>query len=210
MIFDVGYDQSLWCILKGNKKKRRKIIEFINELPEEFINMVKEGIKKYKLLNNEGVFEKILDDDFDLEIDERSNVRGDFKTSDGVLYFYDIDEEGILYLSKDVLNGKSYETVIEVKLSPEGVKEFSEFENYEGLELGYAVTKITYISDTLIKSNDSEYGLVKTPIGPILTVSHSLFGGRYIVDLGRRINLNDIPEDITKEKLEVKRKKITM
>ena len=172
--------------------------------------MVKSGIKKYKQLKNEGIFERMLDDDLDLEFEEKSNVSGEFKTSDGSLYFFDIYEEGILFLSKDILNGKSYATVIEVKLNPEGVKAFSEYGNFEVLELGYAATKITYISDTLIKSNDSEFGLVKTPIGPILTTSHELFGGRYSIELGKRININDVPENITKENLNGKRKKLTI
>ena len=46
MIFNDDYDASLWCIVKGDKKNRKQLVQFLRELPEELIWKIRETLAK--------------------------------------------------------------------------------------------------------------------------------------------------------------------
>ena len=48
MIFDRGYDASLWYIVKADRKNRKEISDFIKEIPEELLENIRIAINKPK------------------------------------------------------------------------------------------------------------------------------------------------------------------
>lgn len=196
MIFDEKFDQSLWCIIKGDKKNRKQIVKFIKELPVEFIEMVREGIEKYRQ----------IEDPYNSEED----IYNDYMVGDKVSYFFEIKRSGMenyLRLKKDILNGKFYDPIIMLELTDGGVKDISEWDNYDELDLGVSTTDIKYIFG-LMKCNESQYSIVKTPIGNVVKYTHEYLGGLVTLPFGRFVNIKNMPNDITKENIDVKKLKL--
>jgi len=203
MLFDEKFDQSLWCIVKGDKKNRKQIVEFIKELPVEFIEMVREGIEKYRQ----------IEDPYSLEAD----IFNEYLVGDKVSYYFQIERFGMqnyLRLKKEILNGKFYDSVIELELNDGGVKDISEWDNFDELDLGVSTTDIKYkhfdkIGNGLMKCNESHYSIVKTPIGNVIKYSREYLGGLLTLPFGRFVNIKNMPNDITKENIDGKKLKLS-
>ncbi len=196
MIFDEKFDQSLWCIIKGDKKNRKQIVKFIKELPVEFIEMVREGIEKYRQ----------IEDPYNSEED----IYNDYMVGDKVSYFFEIKRSGMenyLRLKKDILNGKFYDPIIMLELNDGGVKDISEWDNFDELDLGVSTIDIKYIFG-LMKCNESQYSIVKTPIGNVVKYTREYLGGLVTLPFGRFVNIKNMPNDIAKENIDVKKLKL--
>ena len=83
MIFDIYYDKTLWAMASGYKGE--DIIKFIENIPEELIEKIKNILWLYRcyLVGN-------MDFD-DIFSDEKSKLNDSVKTSGDMLYFYSLD-----------------------------------------------------------------------------------------------------------------------
>ena len=198
MIFDEEFDQSLWCIIKGDKKNRNKIVNFIKELPQEFIEMIRNGIEEYRK----------IEDPF--ESDEE--IFGEYETQNNVIYHFDIIRpcmNNYLRLSKFILNEKLDDSEIRLELTDGGVKDISEWDNFDEWDLGVSTTDIiNNFKNGLMKCNESEYAIVKTPIGSVVRYTRGYLGGLVTLPFGRFVNIKNMPDDITKEDLDAKKIKL--
>jgi len=198
MIFDEKFDQSLWCIIKGDKKNRNKIVNFIKELPQEFIEMVRDGIEKYRK----------IEDPFE----SKEEISGEYETQNNVIYHFDIIRfcmVNYLRLSKFILNEKIDDSDIRLELTDGGVKDIEEWDNFDELGLGVSTTDIIHnFKNGLMKCNESEYSIVKTPIGSVVRYTREYLGGLVTLPFGRFVNIKNMPHDITKENIDVKKLKL--
>ena len=48
MLFDKNFDKSLWLLIKGDRRNRGKIVDFVKSLSNEFIVMIQEGLLEYE------------------------------------------------------------------------------------------------------------------------------------------------------------------
>lgn len=198
MIFDEKFDQSLWCIVKGDKKNRKQIVRFIEELPIEFIEMVRDGIEKYRK----------IEDPFESE----EEISGEYEIGNNITYHFDIIDFGMenyLRLSKFILNETLDESDIMLELTDGGVKDIEEWDNFDELDLGVSTTDIIHnFKNGLMKCNESQYIIVKTPIGSIVKYTREYLGGLVTLQFGRFVNIKNMPHDITKENIDVKKLKL--
>ena len=58
------------------------------------------------------------------------------------------------------------------------------------------------------EDNESEYSIVKMPIGSVVKYSRECLGGLVTLPFGRFVNIKNMPNDITKENIDVKKLKL--
>ena len=173
MIFDKDYDASLWYILKLNKKNREDIAEFIKEIPEQLLDNIRISIKKLK----KGIFE------FDQQTSDFYRYISDKLPK--VYYYFQIDENNCLTIAKMLYTGLD-EIMIKIKLFPISLVQDKK------IEIGTLVNN---------NSNENKYLIYNNSIGQLIRYNKEKINGVRHISTYKPININTIPEDITKEKI---------
>lgn len=191
MIFDKGYDFSLWCILSTDKKNRTKIIEFIKSIPQEFLNKIRDGILQYRIYEQNNSNE---------EFDLYDSVSVDKETC----FSFQLTDVGTLRLSKEIIDKNDselpYNPVFEIVLEDcLGCLDKEHFDNFDEEYLGAIESDIKTTKNS-ITCNESEYNLIKTPFGYIVTHNDE---NKFIFKVSSKfINLNKMPNDLNMAVLE--------
>lgn len=142
MLFNQGYDNSLWLILSGDKKNRDLILDFIKSIPQ----------KLYEEINNyflEGKIEKKL---FGVVKEKK------------FIYTYSINPQNKqLYIERYMIKQGYYSEIFTISLF--------QYDNNikESISIGtisYAITNED--NQNIIDSDKIDYSLVKSPFGIFL------------------------------------------
>ena len=110
MILDNNFDKSLWIMIKGDRKNRKRIVDFIKSIPYEFILMIQEGLTEYEKykIENEGI--PINDREYECFDNQMYNNIGE-------LYSFNIDTKmDILTITKSIYILGSYYRNFNIKL----------------------------------------------------------------------------------------------
>ena len=96
MIFNSEFDKSLWLLIKGDIKNRKKIVEFIESIPSELILSIRDSLieyDKYKM-DNIGI---------DFNNREYKCFNNQMYTNYGELFSFNIDsKKDILSITKSI------------------------------------------------------------------------------------------------------------
>ena len=191
MIFDKNYDASLWSILKANRKGRKELSSFIKEIPEPLLNNIRKAIELFK--NNEFKFDAQTSDFFRC-----------ISSNDPKIYFYfQLDNDGCLTITKEYFDGQNSDELFELMIYPLNLEEIKKMAVLDDEWLGTVTTNIqtTHISESvgLVDCNESEYNIIRTPVG---------FFVQYEIELDDRekigykpIILKLLPKDLNKKNL---------
>ena len=189
MIFGNEYDMSLWYILKVRNKYRKSIIEFIKELPEEFLENIRTTYLK-------GIDKNVgLDDEEDKFYKVQSNV-------DSNIYYKFYIMCGDLYIDKiKIINGVS-KNLFSLTLIPNNPNHIEQMDKNKEIYLGSISTgqlqEISY--------KELEYDLKKTNFGNMLSHTYFLLGGMIKIKFSRPASIKNMPEEMYRE--EPKRKRL--
>ena len=82
MIFSNNYDKILWLILKNDKINRERILEFIENIPLEFLENIKDSIREYEEYKLDNCFSK-----------KKKNFYGEYYIGCKYLYHFNIDKD---------------------------------------------------------------------------------------------------------------------
>ena len=193
MIFDRDYDASLWYIVKADKKNRKEISDFIKEIPEKLLENIRLAIKKSK--NGE----------FDFDGETSDFYRCVSKNEPRVYYYFQIDEDGCLTITKSLYDGVNEDDLFELMLFPISPEYANELENFEEEWIGTVTNNIktTHINDKfdLIDCNESEYNIYNTPFGHFVGYSREIFHGKRDIGIYKPISLRRMPKDINKDNI---------
>lgn len=193
MIFDRDYDASLWYIVKADRKNRKKISDFIKEIPEKLLENIRIAIKKLK--NGEFHFDEETSDFY----------RCVSKNNPRVYYYFQIDEDECLTITKSLYDGVNDDDLFELMLFPVSQEYANELENFEEEWIGTVTNNIktTHIDDKvgLIDCNESEYNIYNTPFGHFVGYSREIFHGKRDINIYKPISLRRMPDDIKRENI---------
>ena len=189
MIFGKEYDLSLWFILKVRNKYRKKTIDFIKELPEEFLENIRTAYLK-GINNNVG-----LDNEEDKFYKVQSNV-------DSNIYYKFYIMCSDLYIDKiKIINGVS-KKLLSLTLIPNNPYYIEQMDKNKEICLGSIST------GQLQEINYKElvYDLKKTNFGNVLTHTYYLLGGMIMIKFFRPASIKNMPDEMYCE--ESKQKKL--
>lgn len=200
MIFSKDYDASLWYIVKADRKNRKEITSFIKEIPEKLLENIRVSI------------EKIAKNEFDFDGETSDFFRCASKNEPRTYYYFQIDEDACLTITKAFYDGINEDDLFELMLYPISPEYAKELENFEDEWIGTVTNNIrtTHIDDKvgLIDCNENEYNIYNTPFGHFVEYSREIFNGKKTVTFYKPINLKKIPEDISKENILCKKLKL--
>ena len=193
MIFDRDYDASLWYIVKADRKNRKEISDFIKEIPEKLLENIRLAIKKLK--NGEFHFDGQISDFY----------RCVSKNDPRVFYYFQIDEDECLTITKSLYDGVNEDDLFELMLFQVSPEYANELENFEEEWIGTVTNNIktTHYSESagLIDCNESEYNIYNTPFGHFVGYSREIFHGKRDIGIYKPINLRRMPNDINRENI---------
>ena len=183
MIFGKEYDLSLWYMLKVKNIYRKKTIDFVKEVPEEFLENIKRtyinGIE-----NNAGV-----DDDYNLFY----NIQSDNDTS--VYYkFYIMCRDLYMYKIKTI-DGKD-KKLFSLTLSPNNPTDIMNMKKNKKRTLGSIC--IGEYSQNSFKEVD--YNIKKTEFGYMLLHNHVLLMNMLEMKFLRPTSTKYMPEEMWRDK----------
>ena len=181
MIFDENYDRSLWYILKADRKDRKELVDFIKELPEEFLSMIRSAIEEEKK-------------------GEVKDISNRYISKNNPNAYYDFDLDYGLTITTGIFDGEMEEDKFEILLFPTTLEEIDEMGYTNKLIVG-TITDITNLDDEEIEEIEREYALYHFPIGYYVSHAHEIIKGKSELVLFRRVNNKRIPKDITKENI---------
>ena len=189
MILGNEYDMSLWYILKVRNKYRKSIIEFIKELPEEFLENIRTAYLK-------GIDKNVgLDDEEDKFYKVQSNV-------DSNIYYKFYIMCGDLYIDKiKIINGVS-KNLFSLTLIPNNPNHIEQM--YKNKEICLGSISTGQLQE--ISYKELEYDLKKTNFGNMLSHTYFLLGGMIKIKFSRPASIKNMPEEMYRE--ESKQKKL--
>ena len=162
MIFDIYYDKTLWAMASGYKGE--DIIKFIENIPEELIEKIKNILWLYRcyLVGN-------IEFD-DIFSDEKSKLNDSVKTSGDMLYFYSLDlDAGSLDIGEAIVDGEIIYDTFQITLYPFRRKDYINIDNFSDYFLGDA--SFNYVEDVrdddfkLYDFDFMRFNLFKLPFG---------------------------------------------
>ncbi len=189
MIFGKEYDLSLWYMLKVRNQYRKKAIDFVKELPEEFLENIRttylKGIEKNAVV---GVGQ-----------DKFYNVQS--KINPNIYYkFYIMCRDLYIYKIR-IVDGISRE-VFSLVLNPNDSSDIMHLEKSKERMLGSICTG----QYPEISFKEVDYNLKKSCFGYMLSHTYVLLGNMIEIKLGRPASINNMPEEMYRE--EPKRKRL--
>ena len=160
MVFGRYYDMTLWLMSSGCKKE--DIINFIENIPEEFLKKIQKSllIYQYYLVGNRDAY--MQDDEFELS--------GSIRTAGDMSYWYSINiETGAIDMGEGIDDGEDYYDTFQMTLYPLKRKHYMNLENFEEHLLGDASYNFSEENlDDLVKIFDMDYmnfNLFRLPFG---------------------------------------------
>jgi len=192
MILSKEYDNSLWCLINGDNSHNHLITNFIHELPNEFLNQIKQAIiDRQSILDIRYINPDLLDD-----TDKLSRT---FDADKNIKYSYSLDIVfGNLKIIKVINHGNSYEQVFNLSLEPTNLP-------LKSIVDGGVVGTISYTakekkpSDDFATINNHElaYSISKNMFGHTITCFEKY--GQIRLKNKRFIDLSNLPQDINIE-----------
>ena len=183
MIFDKDYDNSLWYMVLSDRKNSQELLEFIKQLPPQFMERVREAIKLYK------------DDEPIWDVDNFYDVPG---TKDEYYYFDIEDDDGMITIEKnrkitdDPNNYKDAEQLFELMLIPMSMEDLDYIDQGENEWIGTVTNAKGKEYDYEIKRTSREFRAVRERL---------LFNDKVELPTSVKINLDNVPEDINFENI---------
>jgi len=168
MIFNKGYDMSLWLILASNTvNRRRKILDFVNEYPDNLIHRLHVSLDKYA----DYVHENFVIMDMELT---------DFNDSiifDDVSYWYCIDVfNGTLELGRTSYMGDGQSDVFQLSLSMFSRRDYESHryfqEMYLGTVTGSFVNNEANGNKGVIDFYSTQFSIIKAPFDRLVVKSN--------------------------------------
>lgn len=193
MIFDKDYDASLWCIVKADRKNRKEIMDFINEIPEELLENIRISIEKLK--KGEFIFDGETSDFY----------RCISKKQPRIFYYFQLDEDECLTIIKSYYDGYNEDELFELEINPIKPEYFIKIGMFEEEYIGTLTNNIqtTHFDNKygLIDCTENEYTLYKTPIGHFIAYGKEIPNSEKVVTMIKPISLKRMPEDISKDNI---------
>lgn len=188
MIFGKEYDLSLWYMLKVRNQYRKKAIDFVKELPEEFLENIRTTYLK-GIENNAGV---------DDGQDKFYNVQS--KINPNIYYkFYIMCRDLYIYKIR-IVDGISRK-VFSLVLNPNDSSDIMHLEKSKERMLGSICTG----QYPEISFKEVDYNLKKSCFGYMLSHTYVLLGNMIEIKLGRPASINNMPDEMYREESAQKR-----
>lgn len=196
MIFGRYYDMALWLMSYGCKKQG--IINFIENIPEEFLKKIQKSLLIYQhyLVGDRDAY--MQDGEFDLS--------DSIRTPGDMLYWYSINiETGAIDMGEAIDDGEGYYDTFQMTLYPLKRKHYMNLENFEEHLLGDASYNFFEENiDDLVKIFDFDYmnfNLFRLPFGIMLLrsgeTSSYYKNGKVERNRYNFLSIRDIPKDYT-------------
>lgn len=191
MIFDDGFDRTLWLLLEKDIDNRTRIVDFIRSIPRELLINIQNSLIKY---NN---------------MTDKKEIYGDDYTRKNYIYYFNISD-GVLHLGRCAYRYGLYYTDFELRLrSFKDIKEIEMFNDGFVGEMSYDFKQVSSGNMFVLgDSKDVVYRIMRYPFCDVLRVSNNseIFGTKYRnVNLDERVNDYNL-EDIRTDKLFVKKR----
>ena len=167
MVFDKMYDKSLWLLIKGDIDSKKKISDFVYNIPlelrkqiQEKLNIVNDNRKKNLYLIQENYF------------------HGSYK-KDGKLYYYSINPYNYgLSLGCSRENERGYERILEITLFPlDNTDLYDEKNNllvgrieYNGDLLAFESSKTLFLSSGILGDNSFKFLFQISPRNEVMNI----------------------------------------
>lgn len=176
------YDLSLWYISKVRNQYRKRAVDFVKELPEEFLENIRTCYLK-GINNNAGV------DDGD---DTFYNVRS--KCDPNIYYkFYIMCRD--LYIEKiRIVDGVS-RTLFSIMLSPNDSSDIVHLKKSKERMLG----SISIGQFLTIGYKEVAYSMKKMCFGYMIIQTYYLLGGMIEINFGWPVHINNMPDELFRE-----------
>lgn len=204
MIFNKEYDNSLWCMINGDKSRKHLITNFIHELPQEFINQIKNAIKEQQSIVD------IIYINPDLLPNTPKNLSGTSDLIDNVQYSYLLDTYfSELRIMKIINNGNSYEQVFCLHLEQTELPLKSVLDAGVIGSIEYNTKEKKSFQDfPVINNYNIEYSISKNMFGHTLTCTE-VYGGA-LLRSKQSLDLTQLPQDIKLEDFPVNTKHLSV
>ncbi|MBR3490160.1 MAG: hypothetical protein IKH36_01595 [Bacilli bacterium] len=199
MIFDEAYDTALWFIVKADKRKRKEIVEFLKEIPEELLANIRIAIEKYKKK------------EFDMNSEDDDFYFAQSKTNPEEYFHFQIDDDNALSISKEHATTGMSEELFELMLFPVSREYAQNMEKFYDEWLGTLTTDVetTQITERMqsVACDEREYNLYNTPIGHFVMFGKEIGKGDRTIPVIKPVSLRKVPKDITINSLLSRRSK---
>ena len=180
MIFNEGYDKTLWLMLAGDKENRNKLVYFIRTMPEQIYNDILKMINYGAISNKHYIYP----------------VVNEMLMEDGFEYFYRygiVSDRLELYVSRCNLDLNLVETFT-LDLNVFDFEELMSVDFMDAIKIGsfsWTVDRLDYDMDSVVSSRNGlsrEYRLYKEMFNNIIVGNG---------DLRTRVNyLSKCPDDM--------------
>ncbi len=180
MIFGKEYDLCLWYMLKVRNQHRRKAIELIKELPEDFLNNIRTAS-----------FEKI---NRVKDVPERSKEFYYSRSNTNPRISYNFNFNGPSLNIDKYIDGK---TVFSIMLSPITPQNIMKVNETKQKELGLGCFGIGEYPK--INYRELDYDLKNTNFGNMIIYTHVLLVNLIELKFYRPVNLNNIPDELYRD-----------
>ncbi len=195
MIFDNDYDNSLWYIVKADKKNRKELVDFLKEIPEELFDIIRKAIKEI----NGGYLE---------DTNDPISFRYKCKNSD---FYYDCNIDSFdmgINIEKGIDDGKMGKPLFYMILYPTNLEQLKEIEIGDEMWIGSIsnVANCEYLADNMQQTDEieTEYNIRHLPIGYF--VSCAKYSDKREYMYYKPISLKKIPNDLNRQNI-LQRKK---
>ena len=183
MIFGNKYDLSLWYMLKVKNLYSKKTIDFVKELPEEFLENIRAAYIK-GIDNNIGL-DNDKDPFYNIKSSAEPNTYYKFYIMCKDLYMYKIQ-------AVDGVDKKVFSLV----LSPNDSNGIMDLKNNHGKPLG----SICMGEYPEISFKEVDYNLKKTELGYMLSYSYVLLRNTIEMTFIRPTSIKYMPEEMYRDK----------
>lgn len=182
MVFEKGFDNSLWFLIVANKRYRNIILDFIRSIPSQLIDQIRDAILNYKTLDYNKLASK-----------NNFNLYNGVIIREDELYSFNIDKSGLLKLSKDLKICDCYENILELSLfATNSIDNLDYFEGEFIGDISYKYNGNTY--------NEAEYMLIKMPLGYLIFGTHD--NSLMLKYSGKFISLKNVPDNLNMNEFE--------
>ncbi len=183
MIFGKEYDLSLWYMLKVKNLYGKKAIDFVKELPEEFLKNIKTVYFK-GIGTNSGSF------------NNRDSFYNVSSNTDSDIYYKFYIMCSDLYMYKIRMTDGADRVVFSLILSPNNPNDIMHLEKNNRRTLGSICTG----HYPEINFKEVDYSLKKTGLGYMLSHSYSMLGNMIEMKFARPSSIKYMPEEMWRDK----------
>lgn len=184
MIFNNNYDKILWLILKYDKSNRERILDFIENIPCEFLIKIQNVIKEYVEYKS------------DSSVYKKNNFYGEYYDESKYLYHFNIDKDcDTLFVGRHILKyGRMFNDFGLLLTDGIDVKNMNEV-------CEYVIGKVSFDYDII---NDGmrvfqgeytsiDYKLLDVILGYVMIISNQ--DRVMFKDMKKIVSIDNIPKD---------------